>query len=214
VNRHGLSSVSVLQAPSLSRVNIACLSPGGTKPAFLPEPTRTARARRKRRSRPAERPPASRVALHGARTGVRHIVYRRRSCDVAPTGVERSERSTKENPCAACCLVSSRPRFVGGRAPRRVSDGCPTSPEPARTIGRLFDYPAEGTRRARDRPAQPADPVPPAEHRSQKARSAGRQFATKAKALSEWRHGVGRQARQSGGELCCPARTFCAPVRA
>jgi len=32
----------------------------------------------------------------------------------------------------------------------------------------LFDYPAEGTRRARDRTAQPADPVPPAEHRSGK----------------------------------------------
>src|SRR5581483_2016734 len=67
-------------------------------------------------------------------------------------------------------------------------------------------YSAEGTPQGARRPAQPADPVPPAEHRSPRLRRAGRQLI---QALpDEWRRGVGRPARQSGGEFERTIRTY------
>jgi hypothetical protein len=52
------------------------------------------------------------------------------------------------------------------------------SPEPCEDYRDMFATPPRAPVRARNRPAQPADPVPPAEHRSHQARSAGRQLAT------------------------------------
>jgi hypothetical protein len=86
----------------------------------------------------------------------------------------------------------------------------------------MYDYPAEGTPPwGARRPASPADPVPPVEHHDPKVgerRPRSKQgqprvqmhprlnsegAASFASRLCEakWRRGVGRQARQSGGEL-------------
>jgi hypothetical protein len=121
-----------------------------------------------------------------------------------------------------------RPRFVGDAHRRRVSGRVSNSPEPARTIGRVFDYSAEGTPLGgARRPASPADPVPPVEHHgllrpgAQTALLDGQPAGANAPPAEQrgsrqlcqthrpprrmceakWRRGVGRQARQSGGEL-------------
>jgi hypothetical protein len=122
-------------------------------------------------------------------------------------------------------LLDFRPRFVGGHGVEaRYRDVCSI----ARSLRGLLDVcsiPAEGTRRAPDRPAQPADLVPPVEPPpggGETARSCGvrgygvmlhgapsnRAGAPPAPPVctawtigcaAEWRRGVGRQARQSGG---------------
>jgi hypothetical protein len=122
-------------------------------------------------------------------------------------------------------LLDFRPRFVGGHGVEaRYRDVCSI----ARSLRGLLDVcsiPAEGTRRAPDRPAQPADPVPPVEPRQAGARPRARVGSKGTASCSmappsnhagappappfctawtigcaaEWRRGVGRQARQSGG---------------
>ena len=74
-----------------------------------------------------------------------------------------------------CSPVASSiaPEFIApdlseGVTPMRVSRRVFNSPQPARTIGRVFDTPSEGTPSpdgACDRPALPADHPPPVEHR-------------------------------------------------
>jgi hypothetical protein len=64
-------------------------------------------------------------------------------------------------------LVRIPPAFVGGPcAERRVSDVF-NSPQRSEDYCDAFDYPARGHPRlgAHGRPAQPADPAPPVEHR-------------------------------------------------
>ena len=123
-------------------------------------------------------------------------------------------------------LLDFRPRFVGGHGVEaRYRDVCSI----ARSLRGLLDVcsiPAEGTRRAPDRPAQPADLVPPVEPPpggGETARSCGvrgygvmlhgapsnRAGAPPAPPVctawtigcaAEWRRGVGRQARQSASQ--------------
>ena len=131
-------------------------------------------------------------------------------------------------------LLDFRPRFVGGHGVEaRYRDVCSI----ARSLRGLLDVcsiPAEGTRRAPDRPAQPADLVPPVEPPpggGETARSCGvrgygvmlhgapsnRAGAPPAPPVctawtigcaAEWRRGVGRQARQSGGLYCIDIHVF------
>ena len=122
------------------------------------------------------------------------------------------------------CYWISAPALSEVMAPRRYFDVCSI----ARSQRELLDvrYPAEGTRRAPDRPAQPADPVPPVEpppgegrdraplrgakvrrHATWRLRATARErrqlrpFCTAwtIGCAAEWRRGVGRQARQGGG---------------
>lgn len=71
----------------------------------------------------------------------------------------------------------SSPRFCRRSNAEAYRDACSNSPQPARTIGRVFDT-AEGTRRAFGRTAKPADPVPPARATQPNGQGAsGRQLA-------------------------------------
>ena len=143
--------------------------------------------------------------------------------------------------CATCtpaCLASGvifcpcvllgcalRPRFVGDAHRRRVSDVFNSPEHPARTIGRVPTTPPRAPLWGARRPAPPADPVPPVEHRSSAGRRPRSKLGQSAGASAppaeqrgsrqlcqthrppwrmceaKWRRGVGRQARQSGGEL-------------
>ena len=206
---------------------------GGTRAAFPPEPTHSCvRAGSAGQGRPGS---AARIA--GCLDG--------RADPARDTGVSSAQRM-REHPdrlagpslVLACgeflrtCVL--RPRFVGGARRGGYRDACSI----ARSLRGLLDacsIPRRGhpiPDGACDRPALPADPVPPVEHRGppaaarrpvpeqdRRADSARQGRACQSEGTAQeppalpvhtameiavwakWRRGVGRQARQSGGEL-------------
>lgn len=141
--------------------------PGETRAEFPPEPTHSCvRAASGGQGRPGS---AARIAGCLDRRLIRRATLtclRLRYRVSIPTGLPVHHL---RSPVAS----SMAPEFFApdlseGATPRRVSRRVFNSPQPARTIGRVFDTPAEGTPSpdgACDRPALPADHPPPVEHR-------------------------------------------------